>query len=323
MKSKKIYQIIICIGILFSWNSSNAEPIKSQLGVFVTSINNFNMLNNTYDISLWAWMVYNDPSGIYHPEKSTVITNSVGGISVGFDASRKTKSGLTWAYAEFKATMNQFWNITNFPFDRQVLTVVLEDSNYDSSSLQYTPDTESKSHIDPNIKLNGWKIVNTELKVEEITYKTTFGDPDLKEFSTYSRIVLYITIERYGLGIFVSLFTTIYIAFLIAVIVLYIPIDNFTPRLSMSASAIFVAVGGKYALESKLPLTPDITLPSRINLATFIFIGLTLLAVTVCDHLLSKERNNLAKIINNACRIIFPLSYVVLNVFWIYTAIAN
>jgi hypothetical protein len=89
------------------------------------------------------------------------------------------------------------WDISHFPFDKQTIEINIEDYDKDNTKLVFLPDT-AESKLDPEIRLSGWNITDFGIKVNDHVYQTNYGDPELTpgDYSTYSRTIVYLTIER-------------------------------------------------------------------------------------------------------------------------------
>jgi hypothetical protein len=58
---------------------------------------------------------------------------------------------------KLQCVMKDSWAINNFPFDKQKLRFSIENSQFDSHSLVFVPDTLGK-HFDPRFTLRGWRV---------------------------------------------------------------------------------------------------------------------------------------------------------------------
>lgn len=294
------------------------KPIwQPRVGVFITSLHSFDLRNQSYNVAFWTWFVH--PYDDYKPELTTEIVNAHTYNREKTFVEEK-ENNVKWAQAKFTGKIAHQWDVSNFPFDRQVLQIIMEDSELDSSGVQYVADTHN-SKVDQNVHLSDWKIVDFNIQAPLITYQTTYGDPDLVNGdSTYSRVTVSITIERQGARLFFNMFLALYVAFILSALAFFIPLENTSARLGLATASIFSAIGNKYVVDSMLPPTTTLTLVDKIQILTFLFIGIGAI-VTVIHAYLGSEREKLAQTINKCGEVMFPLSYITLNVYWIYQAI--
>lgn len=292
-------------------------PIEAKVGVFITSLYGFDLRNQSYNVTFWAWFIHNSKD--YKPD-STEIVNA---HSYNRDNSTAVPKGkVTWAQVRFTAKVAHNWDISNFPFDHQTLRFFLEDSQLDESGIKYIADVHN-SKVDSRVVLADWNIIDFDIKAAPSTVQTTYGDPDLADgSSTYSRVTAAITLERKGMRLFFNMFSALYIAFLLTSVAFFVPLENISARLSLATAAIFAAIGNKYIVDSMLPPTTSLSLVDKIQIATFLYIGIMVFVTVTYAHF-GSQREALTKRLNKYGEVIFPLSYILLNIYWVHSAIQN
>lgn len=294
------------------------EPLQPKVGVFITSLYGVDLHNQSYNVIFWAWFIHN--SKVYKPGASTEIINA---YSYNRDNSIAVPKGkVTWAQVRFTAKVAHNWDISNFPFDHQILQFFLEDTQLDESRIKYIADVHN-SKIDPNVVLVDWNIIDFNIKAGSSTYQTTYGDPELADSaSTFSRVTASITLERKGVKLFFNMFAALYTAFILTSVAFFVPLENISARLSLASSSIFAVIGNKYVVDSMLPPTTSLTLVDKIQIATFLYIVIMVI-VTVTYAYFGSKREIITQKLNEYGEIIFPLFYILLNIYWVYTAIQN
>jgi hypothetical protein len=292
-------------------------PIEAKVGVFITALYGFDLRNQSYEVTFWAWFLHNSKE--YKPDTTEIVNAH----SYNRDSSIAAPKGkLTWAQIRFTAKVAHNWDISNFPFDHQILQFFLEDSQLDESGIKYIADVHN-SKVDPRVVLADWRIIDFNITAAPSTVQTTYGDPDLVNgSSTYSRVTVAITLERKGMRLFVNMFSALYIAFLLTSVAFFVPIENISARLSLATAAIFAAIGNKYVVDSMLPPTTSLTLVDKIQIATFLYIGIMVLVTVTYAHF-GSQREALTRKLNKYGEVIFPFSYILLNIYWVYSAIQN
>ena len=127
---------------------------------------------------------------------------------------------------KMQCVMKDSWRISNFPFDRQTLRLSIENSQYDSKTFVFVADTVGK-HYDPRFTLSGWNIDSCILMTGVKAYETGFGDESLvKPHTEYSNFRVRLSLHRDASGLFWKMFLGMYVAFLIADILLYFSSDT-------------------------------------------------------------------------------------------------
>lgn len=288
-----------------------------RVGVFFTSIYDLDLAAKAYTADFWIWYNYTNDS--LNPTESVEISNAK---EYSFQSADIEKiNGINWATHKCKATVKKEWNLKYFPFDKQYLTVEIEDAIYDSESLVYIADTKN-SKYDKNIQLDEWKIINFGTKQLTKEYETTYGNPELEGSSVYPGLIAVFTLERDGLGLFFKLFVGIYVAFLISLSVFFMGPEN-PERFGMIVGALFAGVANKYIVEGLMPQTIVLTLPDKIHNLTFIYIILHLIITVLAYRLSVKEKIKLGWRVDIAFFILSTVSYVAFNYYFIMDAINN
>jgi hypothetical protein len=247
---------------------AQAQPDTVRIGAYVLDIYDVNLSENSFSTQFWVWFNYTNPN--ISPLDSLEINNEKQSEST--NAFKEEKNGIQWAGKRVNAVLKKEWNIRNFPFDKQKMTIELEESNSDLKSLVYLADQEN-TKLDPRLKLANWKIQSFEMITGSKDYATTFGDPALKNgTSSYARAELNIYIKRQGAGLFFSMFTGMYVAFFISCLVFFIAPIYVDPRFGLSVGGLFAAVGNKYIVDSVLPQSTTFTLVDKLHIITYFFL---------------------------------------------------
>jgi len=271
---KKIPGVILFCLLFFS-NISFAQKDTCKIGMYVLSLSDFKIDDQSFKADFWIWFIYDNDSLVMKDAievmnaKSTEFSNY----------SIEKKGGKNWAQMKCKAVINQNWDVTKFPFDKQNLFIKIEHTMLDADEVVFIADSEN-SKIDSTFFLDDWDINSFQLKSIKRTYNTTFGDPVLKGSSTYPGVEAEIIITRaHSQGILVKMLTGVYVAFSIALLGFLIK-PSLADRLGLCVGGIFAAVGNKYIIESIVPSSTANTLLDSIHNLTFVAI-LIMIALTV------------------------------------------
>lgn len=113
---------------------------------------------------------------------------------------------LFWEYKFVQARLRHEFDITNFPFDSEVLTIGFEENIYTAVDLRIQVDSSEVGISDVSV-LN-WRIDSTYFKEAITTHKTSFGDPaNPHSTNSYSSVGFHIPISRNGNAMFWKLLT--------------------------------------------------------------------------------------------------------------------
>lgn len=259
-----LLSLLLCC-CLIQYVQAQADTVK--IGAFVNDLYDINLSEKSFSTEFWVWFNYRD--SLLKPLESLEISNAKE-IESSLDF-MEIKDGVCWSGKKIHAIIKKDWDISRFPFDKQTLSIELEDSNNDLASMVYVPD-EANTRLDENLKLSNWKIKGFSLKSDAKKYPTTYGDPSLSGSSAYPHASLSLDIQRQSWGLFFSLFTGLYVAFFISSLVFFIDPIDVDPRFGLSVGGLFAAVGNKYIVDSILPQSTTFTLVDKLHILTYLFL---------------------------------------------------
>lgn len=312
---RRIFNIAIFVFFISCENgfSKYSPPDTCKTGVYLKALYNFNSSEYSYDVDLWMWFKYKKDT--IHPLETTEIPNAKN-YTFSHQSVEK-KDSENWASQNCKATINQNWDLTHYPFDRQKLEVVLEQTEFDAKKVIMIAENPVFNYND-DIDIKGWKIDSAKVLNGVAKYNSDFGDPSLnrKEKSTYSKVYYTIFLSRNSWSLFFKLFTGCYVAFLVAFLVFFIPPSHADARLGLSIGGLFAAVGNKYVVDSNIPSSISFILIDKIHAITFVFILLTILFTIISLRLYNKNEgtksNNISRFDRLSAKAVF-FSYAVIN----------
>jgi len=287
---------------------------RPKVGLYITSLDNFDTKNGSYDVIFWSWFIY-DASQKYKSDMTTELTN-IKEINILQNIDTKVEGNRIWNTRKVKATLSHNWDFKNYPFDTQKLTIHFEDGDYDYRDLRFDPDIKG-SKIDKDLKMEGWNIKSFKLEERKHVLETNFGDPSLTDNqSVYSELVATVEIERNWIREFINNFGAIYIAFLILALS-YMFKDAYSEKLSLFLTSIFLLIGNKAIIDDRMPTSNVVTLVDKIQLITFIIatIFITILAITIA--LDANGHKKLEYKINQVSMYTLIPLYIIINIYMI------
>lgn len=313
------FNILLVFIILLASLTAKAQPAHPDTvttGIYVTSIHDINFKDKEYTITLWLWLKYkNKDFDFLHnleiPQAKTVTTS--------FSTIDSSENRI-YMLMKLQCLMKDSWAIDNFPFDQQTLRFSIENSQFDSKSLIFVPDTLGK-HFDPRFTLRGWNIDSLNVYTGIKAYETAFGDESVKKPHTeYSSFKMKTVINREAMGLFWKMFLGMYVAFLIAYMCFYIHTDSIDSRFGLSVGALFAVIGNKYIVDSSLPESTTFTLVDTLHGITLLFILTIIICTSYSLRLIKREKIDKAKKFDFICAQILLGTYLLLNAYFIYTA---
>jgi hypothetical protein len=274
MKARRTSGVLICctVGLVLVARSSEAQdkPTRAcDVGAYLISLRDFDLARGSFAADFWFWSTC--PSADLKPLE---VMDFVNAIQVQTRLpSTSERSGKSWSYVKVSGVFHHQWRAENYPFDRHVLTVVLENTNAPASEFTYTPDTAG-SKPSRDIVLDGWRITDYRIERETYVYDTTFGDPafDGKTLSDYSRLIVSIAIERTKRLSFFTLVAGVYVAVALSSITFLLGPYNGRRRTNMLAGTLFAVLVNQRVAESVIGRTEQVTLLDQIHILAMIYI---------------------------------------------------
>jgi len=317
---RKNLLILTFIILAFSGFASAQAPRDTvKVGIYITSIHDIDFKEKEYTVSFWLWLKYRNKAfdflqNLEVPQAKNV-TRSFSTID--------TSGGQVYMQMKMQCVMKDSWRISNFPFDRQNLRLSIENSQYDSRSLVFVPDTVGR-HYDPRFTLNGWRIDSCLISTGIKAYETGFGDESLpRPHTEYSSFKVRLVILRDAGGLFWKMFLGMYIAFLIAYVCFYIHADGIDSRFGLSVGSLFAVIGNKYIIDSSLPESTSFTLVDTLHGLTLFCIFSVITATAYSLLLVKQGKVRKAHRFDMVAAQVILLAYLAANAYFILRAQAG
>lgn len=181
VRTIRTFMIVLFLLILFMVPSvpafgsdtgpSDALPVPVKMGVFVMSIYDLSLVDKSFNTVFWVWFVFPKDSPIRYMPEETVGVMGAKSFERLFDFD-EVKGSQRWATAKFNAVIIHDWEMDDFPFDRQLLTIELEEAELDATNVIFVPDKKN-SGIDTKVKIPGWRIDGFSIESRLIIDETT------------------------------------------------------------------------------------------------------------------------------------------------------
>jgi hypothetical protein len=312
--------VFLCLtSFHFTGRSQANAPDTVSVGIYITSIHDIDFREKEYTINFWLWLRYKNREFDFLNNLEVPQAKTVDKAFSVVDSSGET----TYMQMKLQCVMKDSWKIESFPFDRQTLRLSIENSQFDSRSLIFIPDTVG-NHFDPRFTLRGWDIDSCIISTGIKAYETSFGDLSMeKPHTEYSSFRVRLSIVRDAAGLFWKMFLGMYIAFLIAYICFYIHADGMDSRFGLSVGSLFAVIGNKYIIDSSLPESTSFTLVDTLHGLTLFFIFCVIASTAYSLRLVKQNKIERAhKFDMTIAQILFFL-YALANIWFIMQAGKN
>lgn len=313
-------RLLIIIYCLLSTITVIAQKDTCKAGIYINSLYDFKLEDKSFVTDCWLWLIYRNDSLNF--ENTLDISNSKSAEFSHYD--REKKGSLNWVTQKCKAQVMYEWDVSRFPFDRQLLRIEIESSEYDTSRLVYIADTIN-SKIDAAVNSREWRIEQFNVRNDVHTYSTTYGDPELSGQSSYPRLTAEVEIVRNNSWrMLTKMLTGAYVAFLISCLVFFVSSENQDSRFGLCVGGLFAAMGNKYIVESIVPSSTTNTLMDNVHNLTFTFILLIVGIIIISLYLFEsgdEQKKKLSLKLDKWAFFCIASLYIGVNAFFVYNAV--
>lgn len=279
-------------------NPANTElqPVKASVGIYVINIYDMDMTSNSFYADFYLWMKWKGPidasKGISFSnlvEQGSFIINQLTGTDTLLSDGSK--------YRSFRIEGRFFnpFDVTNFPVDKQSLSLVLENELYESARLVYQVDA-SKSGIDKSVVVTGWNITGMESLTGIKSYNTDFGLNRIEEKESYATLTFKIGIDRPFNFFLWKLLFPLLIVLASGISFMFLEPSEFASRLNFPVFAMLTAVFMQMSYSSVIPETGYLVLMDRIYVAAYALIIENMIQVIVVYRMFVLDNNRLASL---------------------------
>ena len=273
------------------------EP--TRIGVFVASLADISETQRRFEIIFWVWLLSPASDAVAEPAETLEIMNAVT-TERQHSVTTTTPAGR-YSQVKLRASVRNALDFTDFPFDRHVLHVVLEDAERDVRTLEFVPDTPPdgraplvlSSELDPQ----DWAIGELSLTTTRHHEPNNYGDPTQAEDSVFSRVVIGIEITRkHSLRILLTLLLGTFMGTLVAFFAVLLPVQLAPPRYTLISGALFVCIANRLLVDTRLPPGSSLGLLDLMQLVAILGLlllaGMSLVLTNRTEHGLTLERAN-------------------------------
>ncbi|MFJ9855199.1 hypothetical protein [Streptomyces sp. NPDC101150] len=236
------------------------------------------------------------------------------------DPSSEKVGNEYWTQVKVSGTFRQNFDLTDFPFDKQVVRIRVEENELDESRFVYRADVKNSTY-NPGIHVDDFKITQFRIGVVDEPYRTNFGDPRLEQggSSRYSQLVIEFQLTREDMTSFGKQILPVYVAFLVALISFLIwSTDNevaMVARLGILGTALFAIMLNLRAVDEELGTFLNVTLVEEIHFMSLLYVLIGVANTTYVLRLLADPMvRPAARRFNNRIFALATGLYVIANI---------
>lgn len=185
-----------------------------------------------------------------------------------------------------RATLSKNFSVSLFPVEQHLMTLSIEDGLDPIQSLRLHPD-QGSSNVSSRAHFPGFRIREFTLVEKPHSYKTDFGkSPNAARGKvTHDEVILGVTIERKGFGLYVKYFIGLFSATLIALVAFFIKPTEVDPRFGLGVGGFFGAVANALLSDNFVGQADSLSFIDIINAVGLVTIFLSIVESTLALYL--------------------------------------
>jgi hypothetical protein len=174
------------------------SPAQVVVGAYINDIQELDFKANNYVVDLYVWFRWK--GGEVDPSKTMEFMNRYASDDnvreALYDKPVEMPDGDLYSIIRYQGRFATKFPLEKYPFDAQVLKVVMEDTVSGEKKQVYLPDADGGINLNPQITLPGFKVGRPSMTIASHRYPTNFGDLSEPEATGYSRLTLSIPVTR-------------------------------------------------------------------------------------------------------------------------------
>jgi len=298
---------IVCRQILFTLlltliscfvnatESQNSQK-KVSIGVFITSLYEFNINAGSYNADIWIWSESNIKDKFELDKVELGLLHGKYPLDISLKYQENLDSFRSFENRKIRATFLHDYNLELFPFDKQILRFNIE--GMDSlDELIFIP--SSNSGISSFIQISGWRINSFKIIPSAMDHGTNFGYPQYTSKVKYPLITVEVELIRDSFFIFFKLIIGLLVSVLIASLSSTISVYNddlYGSRISIIGGSLLAGVFNQQFADTKSDAINTITLIDIIHLIGILTIGCLFIS-SIIFRFLSEKNDNKSKLL--------------------------
>ena len=263
-----------------SMTATDLPPKEAQvvnIGFFPISVHGLDITTNTFYLNSYVWLKW---KGDIDPVESMEFISTVDRVNFVKDLLLKEPSilsdGSKYQIMHIEGHFFQKFILSDFPLDKQKLSILVEDSSHGYQQVSYVID-QSSSGIGDQLEVPGWEIKNWNAGSLIHDYGTSFGDNgNTNGGASYSVAFFEININRPSSYFFWKLLLPLLIVVSGAWMSLILDANNTDTRIGMSSTALLTTVFLQQGYTVNLPDIGYLVLMDKIYVLAYVLIVISL-----------------------------------------------
>lgn len=295
--SKFLVSVLMLLGLAWiapAWASK--LPVKPsqahevQMGAYLTSLYDLDSSKGTFSADLWIWSKAPESLGFkLRMVEVTPLSSKFPHVYFG-DNTYPLKEKTEYQVRKLQGTFLHNYEIRDFPFDKQLLKIHLENTEENSEIVRFLADPQSS--YDKDIMIDGWTIHDLRVVPAKKSYNSNFGYTPDSASTEYSRVTLEISLKRDAPLIFFKITLGLFVALILALLSSLLPTGNddlFGARIALLGGALLAVVVNQQFADAKSGDTTAVTLVDALHMLGSFSLLLLFIASFVARRIASAE----------------------------------
>ncbi len=253
-------------------------PEQVIVGAYINDIQDVDFKANNYIVDFYIWFRWRAPE--LDPSKTMEFMNRyASGDNVRerlYDKPMEMPDGSLYNVIRYQGRFSTKFPLENYPFDRQHLIVVIEDTVSSDQGQVFVPDGERPVMLDPVITLPGFTVGEPAMQITSTAYPTNFGDLTEPEAAAYSRITITVPVTRPVMAMSLKTFVPIALIVVCAALVFFVRPRYVEGRIGLGITALLTLVALQLTSGASLPDVDYLMMLDKIYLLAYLFVILSL-----------------------------------------------
>ncbi len=198
----------------------------------------------------------------------------------------------------YTGMISTYHELHRFPFDTQAFNLEFVVPNRSSEELRLIPD-ETGSHLSPRLNIEGWDVTGIGLD-ERVAMAEMLGR-DL------SIMTLTINADRIPVYYIYRVFLPLLLVVAMSWIVFWVPVGKLEFQIGLGATAMLTTIAFTLSISTKLPDLSYLTILDKMLIWALALVFLSMVEALTTGLLAGSGRDRLARQIDIASRMLFPL----------------
>lgn len=246
------------------------------VGIYPTVVDDLNIAASTYDCVFYVWMKWKGP---IDPTIGLEFTNNSERqnftIHKLLEKPRILKDGSLYQIMQVHGRFFQPFSLIDFPFDRQTLSINIEDEINAHDNIVYQPDLKD-SGFGASLQIPGWRMLGWHAEATVQDYASNFGSSEVATGSRHAGMTFALSIERRTSFFLWKLFLPLLIVMCANWLAFLIKPDLVDVRTALTATALLTLVFLQKSYSDELPEIGTLVLMDKIYAVAYLLVIATL-----------------------------------------------